>query len=124
MLDVDNNEYKTLLVTGDKKFRLELLNDETIIHISCNKHCLHTKAWTSGSKIGTDKAIFLQCDRGRVELDLSSHRKYVVTNLAEMRINYFYQTITNKNTILYSKRFIHSRITDNETLISGSNPKE
>jgi hypothetical protein len=72
--------------------------------------------------VGTDKQIQLSCDMGTIKLDLSNYRKYVVTNLTEMRMNYFYQTITKKDTTLYNKRFIHRRVTDPEELISNSDP--
>lgn len=107
------------IITDDKgkKFKLETLQKKdsgeiTKIRISCYQHCLHTTETE-------DQSVYL--DSTLSSIDLSQHRVFIKTNFAEMRQNYFYQTLVENNTILHNNRFIHRRLNDFDSLLQPAN---
>lgn len=105
---------------GTKKYRLELVKNNSKVRISCYQHCLHT------TEENDSEAIISIGPNDYDSLQLENHRVWAKTNLTEMKINYFYQTLieTGSDTQLKDKKFIHTHITDEQSLIAATQPAE
>ena len=113
--------YSRYVTTTEPLFQIELNTEQDTLSISCYQHCINIEPYQESSpeKIEfTDKQLPL----GTEQYDLTPYRKYVKTNLAEMKVNYFYQTLKNVPTTLATNKFIHSRLSDEISMIQSTNP--